>query len=134
MPSAAGLFRRAIVQSLPSAFFSDELARDIAGAIAAESMLRPTVSDLRAAWTAFATTGDPGWPPYDTQRRLVQIFDADPVVTAYPEETSRRLWQNHRFQALPLLTAQPDCSAAGEAVHALRLSLERRLCPKGEMQ
>jgi para-nitrobenzyl esterase len=60
---------------------------------------------FRAAWTDFAATGDPGWPPYETQRRLVQIFDADPVVTAYPQETSRRLWQDHRFQALPLLTA-----------------------------
>ena len=61
---------------------------------------------LRAAWTAFAATGDPGWPPYDPQRRLVQVFDADPMVTSYPEETSRRLWQDHRFQALPLLSAQ----------------------------
>jgi para-nitrobenzyl esterase len=75
---------------------------------------------FRTAWTAFAATGDPGWPPYHSQRRQVQIFDADPVVTAYPEETSRRLWQGHCFQALPLLPAQPDRSAAGETVHALR--------------
>jgi para-nitrobenzyl esterase len=60
---------------------------------------------FRTAWTAFAATGDPGWPPYDPQRRLTQIFDADAVVTAYPEETSRLLWQNHSFAALPLLTA-----------------------------
>ena len=59
---------------------------------------------FRKAWTAFAATGDPGWPPYDTQQRLVQIFDTKPVVAAYPEETSRRLWQDHRFQALPLLS------------------------------
>ncbi|GAA3588432.1 carboxylesterase family protein [Nonomuraea rosea] len=60
---------------------------------------------FRAAWTAFAATGDPGWPAYDTRRRLVQILDAEPAVTAYPEETSRRLWQDHRFPALPLLTS-----------------------------
>jgi para-nitrobenzyl esterase len=60
---------------------------------------------FRAAWTAFAATSDPGWTPYDPQRRLVQVLDADPVVSAYPEETSRRLGQDHRFQALPLLTA-----------------------------
>ena len=59
---------------------------------------------FRAAWTAFAATGDPGWPRYDTHRRLVQIFVTNPVVTAYPEETSRRLWQDYRFRALPLLT------------------------------
>src|SRR4051794_33741377 len=36
MPSAAGLFRRAIVQSMPSVFFTPELATDIAEVIAAE--------------------------------------------------------------------------------------------------
>lgn len=28
-----------------------------------------------------------------------------PSVTAYPEETSRRLWHDHVFEAHPLLTA-----------------------------
>lgn len=59
---------------------------------------------FRAAWTAFATTGDPGWPAYDPRERQVRVFDAEPAVTAYPEEVSRRLWQDHRFQALPLVT------------------------------
>ncbi len=59
---------------------------------------------FRTAWTAFATTGDPGWPAYDPHQRLTQIFDTDPVVTTYPEGTSRGLWHHHRFQALPLLT------------------------------
>ncbi|MFI6339799.1 carboxylesterase/lipase family protein [Streptomyces sp. NPDC050535] len=64
---------------------------------------RSLSSRFRAAWTAFATTGDPGWPSYDTEHRLVQILDANPHVTAYPEGTSRRLWQNHTFPALPLI-------------------------------
>ena len=46
MPSAAGLFRRAIAQSVPGTYFSGELARDIAGALAAEAGLRPTAADL----------------------------------------------------------------------------------------
>lgn len=58
---------------------------------------------MRAAWTAFATHGDPGWPAYDTEQRLVQLFDASPAVTAYPEETSRLIWQDHTFPALPLI-------------------------------
>ncbi|MGN9847322.1 carboxylesterase/lipase family protein [Nonomuraea sp. H19] len=57
---------------------------------------------LRSAWTAFAATGDPGWPAFDTGERLVQLFDTDPAVTTYPEEASRRLWQHHTFTALPL--------------------------------
>ena len=59
---------------------------------------------FRAAWTAFAATGDPGWPPYDPERRLVQVLDVPAQVTAYPEEASRRIWQDHEFGALPLLT------------------------------
>ncbi len=57
---------------------------------------------IRAAWTAFAADGDPGWPAYDTEQRLVQLLDARPAVTAYPEEASRLLWQQHTFPALPL--------------------------------
>ncbi|WP_405923610.1 carboxylesterase/lipase family protein [Streptomyces sp. NBC_00035] len=46
MPRAAGLFRRAVVLSMPGTFFSPELAADIAAACAAELGLRPTVADL----------------------------------------------------------------------------------------
>ncbi|MGW5861050.1 carboxylesterase/lipase family protein [Streptomyces sp. NPDC055239] len=61
---------------------------------------------MRAAWTAFATTGDPGWPAYDAGQRLVQLFDTRPTVTAYPEEPSRLIWQNHDFPVLPLIGSQ----------------------------
>ncbi|MCF2127525.1 carboxylesterase family protein [Strepomyces sp. STD 3.1] len=58
---------------------------------------------FRSSWTAFARTGDPGWPAYDTERRLVQVLDAEPVVAPYPGETSRRLWEDHEFTPLPLV-------------------------------
>jgi para-nitrobenzyl esterase len=60
---------------------------------------------MRASWTAFATHGDPGWPAYDAAQRLVKLFDTHPAVTAYPEETSRRIWQDHTF---PLLSLTKD--------------------------
>ncbi|MFI1356188.1 carboxylesterase/lipase family protein [Streptomyces sp. NPDC020898] len=60
---------------------------------------------FRSAWTSFAATGDPGWPAYDTERRLVQLFDTEPQVAAYPEEASRRLWERYMFTELPLTTA-----------------------------
>ncbi|MEV0666209.1 carboxylesterase/lipase family protein [Actinomadura luteofluorescens] len=60
-------------------------------------------AQIRGAWTAFAAHGDPGWPVYDTQRRLAKLFDTPSTTAAYPEETSRLLWQDHTFQALPLL-------------------------------
>ena len=58
---------------------------------------------MRSAWTAFATDGDPGWPAYDAEQRLVQLFDTSPTVTADPEETSRRIWADYAFPALPLI-------------------------------
>jgi para-nitrobenzyl esterase len=57
---------------------------------------------MRASWTAFAATGDPGWPAYASAGRLTQVFDAPPAVGPYPEETSRRLWAGHRFGVLEL--------------------------------
>jgi para-nitrobenzyl esterase len=57
---------------------------------------------LRAAWTAFAADGDPGWPGFDDERRLVQLLDNPSTVAPYPEAASLRLWQQHPFPALPL--------------------------------
>lgn len=51
-------------------------------------------AQFRTAWTRFATTGDPGWPGYDARQRLTRVFDLPPLTTAYPEEASRRLWQD----------------------------------------
>jgi para-nitrobenzyl esterase len=64
---------------------------------------RELSAQIRAAWTAFAAHGDPGWPAYDSDRRLTQVFDGPSTVTVYPEEASRLLWQDHTFPALPLL-------------------------------
>ena len=49
-------------------------------------------AQMRQAWTAFATGGDPGWPSYDTG--ATRLFDVEPSVTAYPEELSRQIWQD----------------------------------------
>ncbi|MFJ4844494.1 MULTISPECIES: carboxylesterase/lipase family protein [unclassified Streptomyces] len=59
---------------------------------------------MRAAWTSFAADGDPGWPAYDSEQRLVRLFGGEPAVAAYPEEASRLIWRDHTFAALPLLS------------------------------
>jgi para-nitrobenzyl esterase len=59
---------------------------------------------MRATWTSFAADGDPGWPAYDVDRRLVQRFDSSSEVVAYPEDASREIWKDHEFEALPLIT------------------------------
>lgn len=48
---------------------------------------------MRTAWTAFATSGDPGWPAHDDGS--TRIFDVEPAVTAYPERLSREIWRDH---------------------------------------
>jgi para-nitrobenzyl esterase len=60
-------------------------------------------ADMRAAWTAFAAHGDPGWAAYDDEQRLVRLFDTPSTTAAFPEESSRLIWQDHSFPALPLL-------------------------------
>ncbi|MEU4926354.1 carboxylesterase family protein [Streptomyces yokosukanensis] len=46
MDRARGLFRRAVAQSVPGTFFSADLARDLAAALAAEAGREPTAADL----------------------------------------------------------------------------------------
>ena len=46
---------------------------------------------LRIAWIAFATYGDPGWPGFDTG--ATRVFDVEPTTGPYPETTSRQIWQ-----------------------------------------
>ncbi|WP_127502596.1 carboxylesterase/lipase family protein [Actinoplanes solisilvae] len=64
-------------------------------------------AEMRTAWTGFAADGNPGWPAYDTTRRLTRIFDTEAAVTPYPEEVSRRIWQDHTFPVLPLTPVEP---------------------------
>ena len=105
MPRAAGLFRRAIAQSVPACRPSSWRRRRRPPA-AAEEMS----AQFREAWTRFAATGYPGWPAYDPRERLTRVFDLPPSVTAYPEEASRRLWADHVPVALPLSSARSEGS------------------------
>ncbi|MDR6974647.1 para-nitrobenzyl esterase [Streptomyces sp. 3330] len=74
---------------------------------------RSLTARFHRSWTSFARTGDPGWPAYDPERRLVQVLDAEPEVRPYPEETSRRLWEGHGFPALPLLSGASETGPDG---------------------
>ena len=35
---------------------------------------------MSAAWLAFAKTGNPGWPAYDTKRRASMVFNVSSKV------------------------------------------------------
>jgi para-nitrobenzyl esterase len=51
---------------------------------------------VHAAWVAFATTGDPGWTPYDTARRTTMRFDTVSATVTDPRPQERSLWDGHR--------------------------------------
>ncbi|MFA3876622.1 carboxylesterase/lipase family protein [Streptomyces sp. MMCC 100] len=107
-PAQGGALGACHALDIPLLFgtFQESLALlQFAGAEPSEEALALSAR-FRSSWTAFARTGDPGWPAYDTERRLVQVLDAEPTVAPYPEETSRRLWEGYEFAPLPLLGPQ----------------------------
>jgi carboxylesterase type B len=57
---------------------------------------QPLTDTMHAAWVAFATRGDPGWPKYDLQRRATMRFDTTSEVVDDPRSTERALWEGQR--------------------------------------
>jgi para-nitrobenzyl esterase len=51
---------------------------------------------MHAAWVAFATDGEPGWPKYDLERRATMHFDTKSEVIYDPHSSERLLWQGLR--------------------------------------
>jgi para-nitrobenzyl esterase len=58
---------------------------------------------MRAEWTAFAASGDPGWTPYSIGRRLTRVYAESSAVVPYPENASMHIWDQRRFGPLDLL-------------------------------
>src|SRR5438270_1105444 len=69
MPAAAGLFRRAIAQSVPGTFLSPDLAADATAAIAAAAGLPPTAEAFAAADPARLAAASDAVPPADHRDR-----------------------------------------------------------------
>ncbi|HEX6541649.1 MAG TPA: carboxylesterase/lipase family protein [Ktedonobacterales bacterium] len=49
---------------------------------------------MHAAWVAFATRGDPGWPRYELSHRATMRFDRTSEVVDDPRSTVRVLWED----------------------------------------
>ncbi|MGW7062721.1 carboxylesterase/lipase family protein [Streptomyces sp. NPDC054904] len=49
---------------------------------------------MRAAWTSFAHTGDPGWATYDTERRATMRIAQDWTLTHDPRAAERQAWHH----------------------------------------
>jgi carboxylesterase type B len=51
---------------------------------------------MHAAWVAFATSGVPGWPKYDFDRRATMRFDSTSEVVYDPRSEERTIWEGLR--------------------------------------
>jgi carboxylesterase type B len=51
---------------------------------------------MHAAWVGFATSGDPGWPKYDPNRRATMRFGTTSEFMDDPRSAERTLWEGVR--------------------------------------
>jgi carboxylesterase type B len=66
------------------------------GALWGDSPPQALADAMHAAWVAFATHGDPGWPKYDLRRRATMRFDVAPQLLDDPYCIERQLWAGVR--------------------------------------
>jgi para-nitrobenzyl esterase len=56
----------------------------------------PLGETMSRAWTAFAKTGSPGWPGYDTTDRPTMVFNLRSKVENDPFAAERRIWEENQ--------------------------------------
>ena len=49
---------------------------------------------MQRAWIAFAKSGNPGWPAYDTTTRPTMMFDVQSRVVNDPFGAERQIWED----------------------------------------
>ena len=76
---------------IPFAF--DNLAAEDVPAMAGENPPQGLADVMHRAWVEFVTTGDPGWPAYEPQRRATMVFDAKSAVEDDPLQFEREIWR-----------------------------------------
>ena len=82
--------------ALELAFVFDTLASEGVEPMAGPDAPQELADVVHAAWVAFVTTGDPGWPVYDVAARPVQVFGAPTAVVPDPRSAQRALWDGVR--------------------------------------
>lgn len=86
------------VHAVEVPFVFDTLGPDVPlfGDLLGEHAPQSLADLMHAAWVSFATTGDPGWPKYDLDRRATMRFDTTPEVVDDPRRWERELWSGVR--------------------------------------
>ncbi|MFG2839638.1 carboxylesterase/lipase family protein [Streptomyces zaomyceticus] len=54
---------------------------------------RDLAAAMHAAWVSFASTGDPGWRPWDPARPVMTFGPGLPSLVEAPREAERRAWE-----------------------------------------
>jgi carboxylesterase type B len=81
--------------ALEIAFVFDTLGNETEPLLGANPPQR-LADTMHAAWVAFATHGDCGWPKYDLRRRATMRFDTKSEVVHDPRAAERALWEGVR--------------------------------------
>ena len=85
------------VHALEIGFVFDNLGRDGGMTLAGNEPPQALADVMHRAWVAFATSGEPGWPPYDAGERSVMRFDGTGgTVVMDPAANERQLWDGIR--------------------------------------
>ncbi|GIW07459.1 MAG: carboxylic ester hydrolase [Dehalococcoidia bacterium] len=85
--------------ALEIAFVFDTLAKEfkpMLGPLLGSDPPQQLADTVHAAWVAFATNGDCGWPQYELSRRATMRFDTTSEVVDDPRSAERALWQGVR--------------------------------------
>ena len=96
-PASGGLF--GACHGLEIGFVFDILdkgAGQMLGPLLGPAPPQQLADTMHAAWVAFATGGDPGWPRYDLGRRATMRFDTTSEVVDDPRAMERELWAGVR--------------------------------------
>lgn len=82
--------------SLEIAFVFDTLDKEGLEPVMGTNPPQQIADAMHAAWGTFATTGNPGWPEYDLNRRATMRFDTTSTVVDDPRSAERALWEGLR--------------------------------------
>ena len=83
-------------QSLEMPFVFDNLDKQGSEGLMGTNPPQQVASAMHAAWVAFATSSNPGWPQFDLKRRATMRFDTTSQLVEDPRSAERLLWEGRR--------------------------------------
>lgn len=78
--------------ALEVGFTFDTLVHEAHGALMGPAAPQALAEEMHGAWVRFIRDGDPGWAPYDLERRPVQDFGEQVRLVEDPRGGQRALW------------------------------------------